>query len=70
MSGQSTFEQFGGRDLSPLTATERKAYLAIERGDTGVREFQREHGYSSPGTVSNLLSRARNKLGIEDGGRR
>ena len=67
MSGQTTFEKFEGDDLSALSPTERKAYLAIERGDTGVREFQREHGYSSPGTVSNLLRRARGKLDEEGG---
>ena len=48
-----------------LTDKQREAYLACELGDTGVREFQRDEGYSSPGTVSNLLARAERKI---DGG--
>lgn len=67
MTGQSTFQQFSSRDLSALSPTERKAYLAVEEGDSGVREFQREQEWSSPGTVSNVLRRARRKLG-ENGG--
>lgn len=49
-------------DLSVLTDAERNAYVACRIGDTGVREYQRERGYSSKGTVSNLLKRAENKL--------
>ena len=52
-------------DLSSLTPVEREAYVAVERGDRTVREWMREQGYSSPGTVSNLLRRARSKI---DGG--
>ncbi|TKX70823.1 SWIM zinc finger family protein [Halorubrum sp. SP9] len=45
-----------------LTEKQREAYLACELGDTGVREFQRAQGYSSPGTVSNRLRVAREKV--------
>jgi len=65
MSGQTTLGGFSA-DLTELTPAERSAYLAVERGDYGPREYQREQGYSSPGTVSNLLARARSKVG--DGG--
>ncbi|WP_121822850.1 sigma-70 family RNA polymerase sigma factor [Halostella salina] len=65
MTGQTTLGGFSG-DLSELTPAERSAYLAVERGDYGPREYQREQGYSSPGTVSNLLARARSK--VDDGG--
>lgn len=50
-------------DLSELTDAERDAYEAVVLGDAGTREYQRSRGYSSPGTVSNLLARARNKVG-------
>ena len=52
-------------DLSVLSEAERDAYEAIRLGDLGPREFQRDRGYSSPGTVSNLLARAERKI---DGG--
>lgn len=45
-----------------LTEKQREAYLACELGNKGVREFQREQGYSSPGTVSNRLRVAREKV--------
>jgi DNA-binding CsgD family transcriptional regulator len=61
---QLGLEEFDARpNLSVLTEAERDAYEEIERGDMGVREYQRARGYSSPGTVSNLLARARGKLG-------
>lgn len=66
MNGQATLLEFDqSPDLSQLTQAERSAWEAIEEGDTGVREYQRLRGYSSPGTVSNLLRRARRKV---DGG--
>ncbi|TKX86223.1 sigma-70 family RNA polymerase sigma factor [Halorubrum sp. SS5] len=49
-------------DLSPLTEAERDAYEAVRLGEMGPREFQRDRGYASPGTVSNLLRRAEDKL--------
>lgn len=49
-------------DLSVLSETEREVYEAVVQGDYGAREFRREKGWSSPGTVSNLLRRARQKL--------
>jgi len=52
-------------DLSDLSEAERDAYEAVRLGDLGPREFQRDRGYSSPGTVSNLLARAERKI---DGG--
>ena len=51
--------------IEHLTETERDAYVAIRIMGEGVREFQRDEGYSSPGTVSNLLARAERKI---DGG--
>lgn len=50
-------------DLSDLTEAEREAFEAVDLGDLGPREYQRRAGYSSPGTVSNLLARARDKVG-------
>jgi len=62
---QTSLDTFAGPDLSALSPTEREVYEAVERGDYGPREYQRERGWSSPGTVSNLLRRARTKLGEE-----
>lgn len=45
-----------------LTDKQRDAYLKCDLGDTGVREYQREQDYSSPGTVSNRLRVAREKV--------
>jgi len=59
---QTTLGTFKDR-LSTLSEAEREVYLAVERGGYGAREYQRERGWSSPGTVSNLLRRARAKLG-------
>lgn len=44
-----------------LTDAERAAYLACEHGDTGVREYARQTD-RAPGTVGNLLARARRKI--------
>lgn len=54
------------RDLSSLSESQREVYRAIEEGGYGMREYARETG-RSPGTVGNLLRRARRRL--EDGGR-
>jgi hypothetical protein len=56
-----------GRELTNaldeyLTVTEMGIYLAVEIYGEGVREYQRRRGWSSPGTASNLLRRARRKL--------
>lgn len=45
-----------------LTPAELDAYLACDIGGVGVREFAR-HTDRRPGTVGNLLSRARDKMG-------
>lgn len=49
-------------ELAVLSDAQRDAWVHVERGDLTVREFCRERGYSSPGTVSNHLRRARRKL--------
>lgn len=56
-----------GRELATaldeyLTTAEMGVYLAVEIYGEGVREYQRRRGWSSPGTASNLLRRARRKL--------
>lgn len=60
MSAQASLRQFGFRD-DQLTDAERDAYEAVENGDYGVREYARATN-RSPGTVGNLLRRARGKL--------
>jgi DNA-directed RNA polymerase specialized sigma24 family protein len=63
MSSQSRLDAYGiDNDLSALLGAERKAFVAIEYNDVGVREFAR-HTERSPGTISNLLDRARRRLG-------
>ena len=52
---------FEGPSLSDLTQAEREVYEAVENGEYGAREYARETG-RSPGTISNLLRRAREKL--------
>ncbi|TKX84543.1 SWIM zinc finger family protein [Halorubrum sp. SS5] len=49
-----------------LTDLQREAFLNCDLGDMGVREYQREKGYSSPGTVSNRLKAAREKVRKHD----
>jgi len=49
-------------ETSGLTAAELDAYLTCELGMTGVREYARKTG-RAPGTVGNLLARAREKEG-------
>jgi DNA-directed RNA polymerase specialized sigma24 family protein len=48
-------------DLSGLTPAERDAFQAVRCGDDGPREYARKTD-RSPGTVSNLLARAEEKL--------
>lgn len=49
-------------DLEELTPAEREVYREIElKGKIGPRELAKQSG-RSPGTVGNLLSRAREKL--------
>jgi len=63
VSAQTTFSDWDtSAPLTELTEAERDAYVAVERGDYGVREFARETE-RSPGTVGNLLRRARAKMG-------
>ena len=49
-------------DLSELSETEREVFQAVEQDSYGVREYARKTG-RSPGTIGNLLSRARRKIG-------
>lgn len=65
MQGQSRWSQFS-TDLQRLSPAQRRVYLACVEGEYGVREYARETG-RSPGTVGNLLGRARDRLG-ENGG--
>jgi len=54
-------------DLAGLSEAEREVYEAIKQDDYGVREYARKTG-RSPGTVGNLLQRAREKkAGSEPG---
>jgi DNA-binding CsgD family transcriptional regulator len=64
LTPQATLGEFSRTaELSPLTDAEQDAWTAVEQGDRGVREYARETG-RSPGTVGNLLARARRKLGV------
>ncbi|WP_135363845.1 sigma factor-like helix-turn-helix DNA-binding protein [Halosimplex halophilum] len=51
-------------DLSALSDAQREVYEAVEQDGYGMREYARKTG-RSPGTVGNLLRRARRRL---DGG--
>jgi DNA-directed RNA polymerase specialized sigma24 family protein len=53
--------------LHLLTPAERDAFEAVDMGEYGPREYARNTG-RSPGTVSNLLRRARDKLDGYDAG--
>ncbi len=48
-------------DLSALSDAQREVYEAIEQDGYGMREYARKTG-RSPGTVGNLLRRARRRL--------
>jgi len=50
--------------VDDLTDAEYRVWMAVEDQDWGVREYARETE-RSPGTVGNLLRRAREK--VEDG---
>lgn len=65
MRYQSALREFE-KDLSELTDTEREVYRAVEQDGFGVREYARKSG-RKPGTVGNLLARARQKAGGEAG---
>ena len=59
---QSLFDYERERpDLSPLTEAEQEVYQAVEHGEYGVREYARRTD-RQPGTVGNLLARAREKV--------
>lgn len=49
-------------DLDRLTGAEKRAYVACRVNGVGVREHARETD-RSPGTISNLLRRADDRLG-------
>ncbi|MFC7131663.1 MULTISPECIES: SWIM zinc finger family protein [Salinibaculum] len=49
-------------DTSGLTAAELDAYLTCELANVGVRDYARNTD-RAPGTVGNLLARARDKVG-------
>lgn len=69
MTSQASLFQFedDGADLDKLTAAEREVYEAVEIDGYGPRPYARRTE-RSPGTVSNLLRRAREKLGEGDHG--
>jgi DNA-directed RNA polymerase specialized sigma24 family protein len=58
----ASFDPAHKRDLTALTAAQMDAYLTCDLGDVGVREYARQTD-RSPGTVGNLLSRARDNVG-------
>lgn len=62
---QSSLCQYERQNLSVLTDAEREVYEAVEEGEYGPREYARKTE-RVPGTVGNLLARARRKLGRED----
>lgn len=53
-------------DLEELTDAEREVFIAVERGEYGPREYARKTE-RVPGTVGNLLARAREKLDVDGG---
>lgn len=64
---QATLHDFEP-DLAQLTEAEREVYEAVDLGRWGPRRYARETD-RSPGTISNLLRRAREKVGGDDAGR-
>lgn len=56
--------QLGDFEYPDLTDAEREVYQAVVDGPFGVREYARQTD-RSPGTLGNLLRRARNKRGDE-----
>jgi DNA-directed RNA polymerase specialized sigma24 family protein len=53
-------------NLAALSDAQREVFEAVEQDGYGVREYARKTG-RSPGTVGNLLRRARRRID-EDGG--
>lgn len=66
---QMNLSSFEDVDVGPsreeLTPAERDVFEAVDEGPYGAREYARETN-RSPGTISNLLRRARDK--ISEGG--
>ena len=58
---QATLDDLGWDD-DKLTEAERDVWNSVETGEYGPREYARMTG-RSPGTVGNLLARARAKMG-------
>jgi DNA-binding CsgD family transcriptional regulator len=58
---QATFDDLGWDD-DKLTPAERDVWNSVETGPHGPREYARMTD-RSPGTVGNLLRRARAKMG-------
>jgi len=55
------------KDLSALSDAQREVYEAVEQDGYGMREYARKTG-RSPGTVGNLLRRARRRLNRGESG--
>ncbi|NLV05289.1 sigma-70 family RNA polymerase sigma factor [Haloarcula rubripromontorii] len=62
MSPQSSLFDYEP-DLSPLTDAEREVFKAVGMGQYGRREYARKTD-RAPGTVGNLLRRAREKIEV------
>lgn len=58
---QVSLSTFRSGRFDALTEAEREVYIAVEEGEFGPREYARETD-RSPGTVGNLLNRAREKI--------
>ena len=65
MSSQLDLFDFEHDGLQRLTDAEREVYIAVEKDGIGVRELARETE-RRPGTVGNLLKRARLRLDGRD----
>lgn len=61
MTPQLGLDQFKPDPTEDLTPAERDVWEAVVNGDHGVREYARESN-RAPGTVGNLLRRARKKM--------
>lgn len=64
MSYQASFMEFE-QDLTHLSDAQREVYEAVEQDGYGVREYARRTG-RAPGTVGNLLRRARERVEVDD----
>ena len=58
---QASLMNFAVDQGDDLTDAEREVWAHVEQGDYGMREYARETG-RSPGTIGNLLDRARGKM--------